>query len=324
MKLLYDIEYYLAKMPQSLQDKVLKSIELIKKAEPLAKIYDKEKGFYLGFSGGKDSQVIYHLAELSGVKFYPYFCPTSIDPAENISFIKKEYPEVEFMPLTTSIYKVAIKKNILPTRQKRWCCDEFKEKVGAGKVVILGVRKQESYKRKFRNEIEVAGKKFSGSIEDFNEYREERIKNKLKKKKTIDQFDEHKETMVTCLSGKDKILLSPILEWTEKDVWSFLVIINVPTNPLYKTSKRVGCIFCPMANLHHKKQNLLKYPYVKKKWVDAVKIMLNENKYRYNLRQQYSEISDDDFAECIVDAWIKEIPLKQFLSDKFLQFKLDL
>lgn len=70
--------------------------------------------------------------------------------------------------------------------------------------------------------------------------------------------------MVTCLSGKDEIILSPILEWTEKDVWSFLVIINVPTNPLYKTFKRVGCILCPMANLHHKKQNLLKYPYVKK------------------------------------------------------------
>lgn len=73
MKLLYDLEYSLAKAVASLQDKVLKSIALIRKAEPLAKIYDKEKGFYLGFSGGKDSQVIYHLAELSGVSFCPFF-----------------------------------------------------------------------------------------------------------------------------------------------------------------------------------------------------------------------------------------------------------
>lgn len=103
----------------------------------------------------------------------------------------------------------------------------------------------------------------------------------------------------------------------------FLKIINVPTNPLYKTKKRVGCILCPMSPVHQKKQDLLEYPYVRKKWIDAIKIMIN-NHYREVLRQQYSEISDDDFAECVFDAWIENIPLKQLLSGRFLQFKLDL
>lgn len=225
--------------------------------------------------------------------------------------------------MTTNIYKQAIKHNILPSRLRRWCCADFKEKWGSEKVVIIGVRREESYKRSFRNEIEIPRNKFSGSIEKFKEYREEQIKKKLSKKKSIDQFDEHKESMVTCVSGKDKIVLSPILEWTEDDVWSFLEIVKVPTNPLYKTDKRVGCILCPMANVHQKKTQILKYPYVKKKWIDAIKIMINNN-YRKDLRQQYSEISDDDFAECVFDTWIAEIPLKQLLSDRFLQLKLDL
>ena len=28
--------------------------------------------------------------------------------------------------------------------------------------------------------------------------------------------------MVTCVGGKDKILVSPIIYWTEQDVWEFL------------------------------------------------------------------------------------------------------
>ena len=35
--------------------------------------------------------------------------------------------------------------------------------------------------------------------------------------------------MVTCVGGKDKVLLSPILDWTEKDVWTFLnEVVKVP------------------------------------------------------------------------------------------------
>lgn len=39
------------------------SIDLLKKSESLALRYS-DKGFYLAFSGGKDSQALYHVAQL--------------------------------------------------------------------------------------------------------------------------------------------------------------------------------------------------------------------------------------------------------------------
>jgi len=45
--------------------KVQKAIERFRAFEP-------EDGYYLAFSGGKDSMCIYHLAKMAGVKFTPY------------------------------------------------------------------------------------------------------------------------------------------------------------------------------------------------------------------------------------------------------------
>lgn len=39
-----------------LRKKMLHSVELLQKAEKLALSYDAEQGYYLAFSGGKDSQ----------------------------------------------------------------------------------------------------------------------------------------------------------------------------------------------------------------------------------------------------------------------------
>ena len=55
-----------------------------------------EEGYYVAFSGGKDSQCAYHLCEMAGVKFDAHYCVTSIDPPELVRFIKKNYPDVKF------------------------------------------------------------------------------------------------------------------------------------------------------------------------------------------------------------------------------------
>lgn len=56
-------------MTDGLKYRMDKSIALLRKAEHLAKMYDPEDGFYLAFSGGKDSQALYHIAQMAGVKF---------------------------------------------------------------------------------------------------------------------------------------------------------------------------------------------------------------------------------------------------------------
>ena len=117
----------------NLQSKIDYSIALLRKCEQMALDYDPDNGFYLAFSGGKDSQVLYHLAVMAGVKF--------IDPPDVIRFVKRNYPDVELIKPKMSIYDMALKKHIIPTRTMRWCCAEFKEMSGAGKVTLIGIRK---------------------------------------------------------------------------------------------------------------------------------------------------------------------------------------
>lgn len=50
----------------NLTEKIEYSINLLKKSEKMALEMDPENGFYLAFSGGKDSQVLYHLAVMGG------------------------------------------------------------------------------------------------------------------------------------------------------------------------------------------------------------------------------------------------------------------
>lgn len=94
-----------------LQAKLDYSIELLRKAEKVALRLDPVNGFYLAFSGGKDSQALYHVAKMAGVKFKAYMSLTSIDPPEVIRFVKQHYPDVELIKPVVSIYDIA-KKNI--------------------------------------------------------------------------------------------------------------------------------------------------------------------------------------------------------------------
>ena len=81
----------------SLQDKIYNSIVLLLRSERMAREYDPENGFYLAFSGGKDSLVLYHLARMAGVKFKAHMNLTSIDPPDVIRFVKQRYPSVELI-----------------------------------------------------------------------------------------------------------------------------------------------------------------------------------------------------------------------------------
>ena len=71
-------------------DKIEETIERLK-------IFEPPEGYYLAFSGGKDSCVIKDLAIRSGVKFFPYMQLTTVDPPEVIIFTKKNHPDVKFI-----------------------------------------------------------------------------------------------------------------------------------------------------------------------------------------------------------------------------------
>ena len=71
------------------QTKVGNAIKRLQSFEP-------PEGYYVAFSGGKDSQCIYHLCQMAGVKFDAHYNVTSVDPPELVHFIKRQYPDVIF------------------------------------------------------------------------------------------------------------------------------------------------------------------------------------------------------------------------------------
>lgn len=76
----------------SLQSKIDYSINLLRRAEPMA-LRMSDKGFFLAFSGGKDSQCLYHIAKEAGVKFEAHYQLTTLDPPELVYFIREHYPD---------------------------------------------------------------------------------------------------------------------------------------------------------------------------------------------------------------------------------------
>ena len=265
---------------EGLRKKMLHSVELLQKAEKIALNYDAENGYYLAFSGGKDSQALFHMTQLACVKFCGHMNLTSVDPPEVIRFVKKNYPEIELIKPGKSIFQHAIEKQILPTMRVRWCCAEYKETAGAGKVTLIGIRKAESSRRAKRNEVEINNRKFSGDLDGLDEYRQEqRAKRARRKSKeqgvNITNADE--EQTLGCIHGKESLLISPIIYWTEKDVWEFLNdVVRVPHCSLYDEGwHRIGCIGCPMSSYKQKMIENKRYPHVKRGWIKAIKAIRN-------------------------------------------------
>ncbi len=259
-----------------LRKKMRHSVELIQKAEKIALSYDAEQGYYLAFSGGKDSQALYHIAQLAGVKYQGHMNLTSVDPPEVIRFVKQNYPEVELIKPKKSIFQIAIERQILPTMRVRWCCEEYKEMAGAGKVTLIGIRKAESARRAKRNEVEISSRKFSGDLDGLDEYRQEQKAKRARRKSkeqgvNITNADEEKT--LGCIHGKESLLISPIIHWTEQDVWEFLNdVVKVPHCLLYDEGwHRIGCIGCPMSSFKQKTLENERYPHVKRGWLRAIK-----------------------------------------------------
>lgn len=270
------LDEVLPRLSQSLQRKLLYSVDLLRKAEKLALAYDSENGFYLAFSGGKDSQCIYHVAKFAGVKFKAHMNLTSVDTPEVIRFVKTQYSDVELIKPKKSIYQAAIDMGILPTKRVRWCCKEFKESAGAGNVTLIGIRHAESSRRAARQEVEISEKKYSGDLEGLEGYRKARnAKKRVRKPKNnreVTIVNADGERTLGCIRGKESLLISPIIEWTDDDVWNFLNTLGVAHCELYDQGwHRIGCIGCPMSSAKQKIVENKRWPHVKRNWIKAIK-----------------------------------------------------
>ena len=311
-------EEVLERVPPSLREKMNHSAELLRRAEKLALAYDPQDGYYLAFSGGKDSQALYHMAQLVGVKFKAHMNFTSVDPPEVIRFVRHQYPDVHTIPPKDSIYNIALKKGFLPTMLARWCCKQYKEGAGTGKVTLIGIRRDESTKRAKRNEVETSNKLFSGTLEGLDEYREQRLAGRRRKPRGVNITNATGERTLGCISGKETLLISPLLYWTERDVFAFLNMLGVPHCSLYDEGfHRIGCINCPMASSKQKLRENERWPHVKRNWIKAIMaIRRGDGKHNY-YKDLPLEGDERQCAEALYDWWISAKSYKKWYAERY-------
>ena len=214
------------------RDKVQIAIERIRQFEP-------PEGYYVAFSGGKDSCVVLDLVKRAGVRYDAHFNLTTVDPPELIYYIRDHHPDVEVHRPKKSMWELIPEKKIPPTRIIRYCCPVLKEVGGKDRFVITGVRWEESARRAKRRMTE------------------------------------------TCKTDNSKRFLHPIIDWTEEEVWQYILENNLPYCSLYDEGfKRIGCVMCPMGNSKGMKEDAMRYPKIAKmyKWAcnEAYKRLVEE------------------------------------------------
>lgn len=127
-------------------DKVQEAINVLREYEP-------PEGYYVAFSGGKDSCVILDLVKRSGVKFEAYHNIITIEPPEVMKFIYREYPEVNMIHTKETMYKLIVKNGMPPLRHLRYC-HRLLKRGGEDRIKILGIRAAESKRRSHKTLFE--------------------------------------------------------------------------------------------------------------------------------------------------------------------------
>jgi len=90
---------------------------------------------------------------MSGVKYDAHHSLTTIDPPELIYYMREHHADVKIdRPAKPFLSRLAVKG--FPQRQRRWCCEEYKERGGSGRLVMTGVRAAESPARRRRAMVE--------------------------------------------------------------------------------------------------------------------------------------------------------------------------
>ena len=169
------------------------------------------------------------------------------------------------------------------------------------------------------------------------------------------------ERTLGCISGKESLLISPLIYWTERDIWEFLNnVVQVPHCELYDQGfHRIGCIGCPMSNRRQKLLENRRWPHVRRHWIKTImairhgggtqRMLTDSNPVvRYwNLLGGYiahpdpchwigksgfssgsspdglTDEQEYEIAENIYDWWISGKSYRKWYADKFMQMKFD-
>lgn len=249
------------------------SVSVLRKSERLA-LSMNPAGLIVGFSGGKDSQVLLDIVRLSGVKYEAHMTMTSIDPPEVLRFIRQNYPDVIIDTPRITMRDLILKKGMLPTRRIRYCCKELKDTYYPSSVMAVGVRAQESFQRKESGAIRWIN--HIGKYDIDGEYLIE-IPEEPSQYYGVKQI-----STVHCVGSKDKVVIAPLFYWEESDIWEYIHMNNMKTCSLYDEGfRRVGCIMCPLASAAAKKLHLQRFPLFRDRYyLPIIRELMARGKYQ--------------------------------------------
>lgn len=258
------------------ENKIKNAIERLQTFEP-------PEGYYLAFSGGKDSVVIKALADMAGVKYDAHYNLTTVDPPELIHFIRRHHPNVIVDKPQKTMWQLIIENGGPPTRTMRFCCRELKERGGEWRFCITGVRWAESVSRRNKR-----------ATVEINSYTKEEIM-------LNNDNDKARRLLETCII-KTKHVLNPIVDWTDEDVWEFIHRYKKPYCELYDQGfKRLGCIGCPIAGTKKRLHEFQRWPKYYQAYLRAFDRMLQA-------RRESGKETPWTTAQDVMDWWIYEPP----------------
>jgi phosphoadenosine phosphosulfate reductase len=287
------------------------SIRLLREFEDIA-TYRNPIGYAVGYSGGKDSDVMLEVFKEAGVKFFVFHNHTTLDAPETVYYIRRKFAELDaagipckiFYP-RQSFWSLCRHKLMLPSRIMRFCCSELKEyqkKELQYACHSFGVRKAESQSRAARRD----------SIEISNQKRRN-FKNV--KRFHFDNTDDVKTTGM-CYTQK-YFIVNPLAYWSDGVLWDYIRGNNIEINPLYGQGFcRVGCVGCPMAGAHRIIE-FERYPKYKINFIRLCDYIVSE-RIRRGLPNKYGFKDGREYFE----HWLEISPKKAENVDNQITFSL--
>lgn len=292
-------------MTSDLKEKEKQAIKALKAFES----ENDPNGYYLCYSGGKDSDCIRILAEIAGVRYEINHNLTTVDAPETVRYVKS-IPGVKINSPELTMWQLIPKKLMPPTRLSRYCCETLKERGGQGRLKLTGVRKDESKSRAESAElVKIIGKPKSTQKLASEMGVEFRV---TKQGGLVMNMDNDETRRLTEMCYRTRAtMVNPIIDWSEDDVWEFLHYYGCESNPLYKCGeKRVGCIGCPMQGGKGMKSDFRKYPKYRANYVRAFDRMIERRKELY-LPVTAAWKTGEDVARW----WVGDNPLQLTLDD---------
>jgi len=194
----------------------------------------------VSFSGGKDSTVVSDLVRRALHPEVPLhiFSDTTLEDPNTYAYMSRfcqEHPLIEFWETRSPQDFFALVERIgPPSRVIRWCCTIFKtgpindlmQSFGDQPVLTFyGIRRGESQRRG----------------------RYDRTEAQLESGRVLVIDPEGNRAVTLGAKIGQQVTASPILNWSEFDVWLYILLHGLDFNDAYRWGfSRVGCWVCPM------------------------------------------------------------------------------